>query len=187
MPKQNGFSLLQLLTVLALIGILSSLALPSFKQLHARNKATANINELLNQLRFARTFALAQNRHISVCGIGDQKTCGHQWQRGLYVFYDSDADGKIAQAEDIIREFPRNDTAASLTQNGAINANYINFTPQGTSLRKHSGVNIVYCPMAGQAHLGRVIIYFASGRAYLGKDTNGNGIPENGSDKDIEC
>lgn len=187
MTKQKGFTLVQLMTTMAIAGILSTVALPNFRQLHIQSKATANVNNLLNQLRFARDYALAHGRYVSICAIGNNQSCGQDWNRGLYVFFDSDADGKLAQADDIVREFPRQDATASLTLNAALNANFINYTPYGTSFRKYSGGNLVYCPQPGDAKLGKVIIYSAAGRAYVGQDSNNDGVPENGSNEAISC
>ncbi|BFM08982.1 GspH/FimT family pseudopilin [Halioxenophilus aromaticivorans] len=188
MPRINGFTLVQLLITLAIASVLSGIALPNFSQLYAQHQATTAANELLSQLRFARTHALSQGRYVSVCAIGEQDKCGTNWARGLYAFYDDDSDGEIATADDIIRIFPRNQPNAALSlKSFPANANFINYTPLGTSMRKYSSGNLVYCPRAGQHTLGRVVIYSASGRAYLGRDKNHNGIPENGSDKDIVC
>jgi len=188
MHKAYGFSLIQLLTALAIIAITTSLALPGYRTFTARNQAAAVVNEMLNQLRFARTEALAKGLYVSVCAIGEEDTCGEDWNKGVYVFNDPDADGEIDNAGDIIRIFSQGKMRGTLTMNGGL-FNYINFTPMGTGLRKHISGNIVYCPVPGDATLGRVIIFHKSGRAYLGQDSNDNGILETGSEppSDIEC
>ena len=187
MAQQNGFSLVQLIMVLAMIAILTSVAAPNFYRFYAQHKATAGINDLLSQLRYARAQALGNGRHVSICAIGANNQCGSDWSKGLLLFYDDNADGKMASSADLIRAFPRNDKKASLTLNAGLKANYINYTPKGTSTRKYSQGNLVYCTRVGQTEFGRSIIYSASGRAYLGQDENNNGIVENGNEQDIEC
>lgn len=186
MKSSLGFTLLQTLTVLAISSATYLVALPAYNQLHQNHKATQTINSLLAQLQFARTTALGRGRYLSVCGLGDND-CDDDWSRGTLVFEDPDWDGVLADAEDIVRMFPRPVDNATITVNGSSQLKYINFTPTGTSLQKNNNGNIVYCSEPGSLEHARVLIFYRTGRAYLGKDENGNGIPENGSDEDITC
>ncbi|WP_317933005.1 GspH/FimT family pseudopilin [Halioxenophilus sp. WMMB6] len=187
MKKHGGLSLIELMMTLAIVSILYFVAIPNGYQIYARHKASATINELLGQLEFARTLALAQGRYISVCASGDNQSCGDNWSRGLYIFADPDINGVIESPGQIIRVFDRANDQATITLNAGLNINYINYTPTGTSFRKNSGGNLVYCSRAGETRNAKVIIFFRTGRAYLGRDRNGNGIPENGSGNDINC
>ncbi len=187
MAKQNGLSLVQLMMVLAIASVLTNIALPNFYRLYAHHNATVTINELLGQLRYARAHALGEGRHVSVCALSANDQCGRDWSKGLALFYDDNADGVIADSQDIFRVFPRRSQNATLTHNAGATAHYINYTPQGTSTRKYSQGNLVYCPQPGQHQYGRSIVYSAAGRAYIGQDKNQNGIVENGSNQDIQC
>ncbi len=185
--RYSGFQLIELLAVLAITAILTVVAVPSFQNLHQRHKATATINQLLGHLQHARTHALATEQYISVCAYSGIATCGEDWSRGLYIFLDPEVNGEIEQPEQIIRQYARATDAATIAFNAALSAKYISYTPQGTSARKNSGGNIVYCSEAGETKHSKVIIFYRTGRAYLGPDKNDNGIPENGSGDDINC
>ena len=185
--KIHGFNLIELMVTVTLVSILTLVAIPSFQSLWQRHKATSTINELLGLLQFARIQALASGQYISVCAYSSNSSCGSDWNKGLYIFVDEDIDGEIDSQADIIRQYKRTDNDSKITFNAALNAMFINYTPLGTSFRKNNGGNIVYCIREGTTQYSKVIVFFRTGRAYLGPDRNGNGVPENGSGKDVEC
>jgi type IV fimbrial biogenesis protein FimU len=65
--NQCGFTLIELMVVVTLLGIFAAIALPSFNQLISSNRTLAVNNELLELLQYARSTAVTQHRTISVC------------------------------------------------------------------------------------------------------------------------
>ena len=185
MKRLSGFTLIQLLTTLAVFGILTTQALPAMKDLITKSNATATINRIYGQLQFARSLALAEGKNISVCGYSVADQCDSDWSKGIKIFYDQNYDGKLDTGEVTARVFTLAGNKHSLTINAAASVKYLMFTPIGTATSSNG--NIVYCPEPGNANYAKVLIYYRSGRVYFGQDNNNNGIPENGSDKDVSC
>ena len=71
MPKilrmqEQGWSLPELLIVLAIMGIMSMLAVPSYQTLTARGQARSAIAEIASELRLARQLAMARRERLRV-------------------------------------------------------------------------------------------------------------------------
>ncbi|HEV7777542.1 MAG TPA: GspH/FimT family pseudopilin [Luteibacter sp.] len=65
--KQGGFTLIELVISVLVLAILTSLALPSFRDFMRRNAIAARSNELLGDVRYARDTASTRNIIISMC------------------------------------------------------------------------------------------------------------------------
>jgi type IV fimbrial biogenesis protein FimT len=68
MRKHSGFTLLELLVTIAVAGILTAVAVPSFFSVINTNKLAAQSNELLAAIQYARSEAIRSNARVTVCG-----------------------------------------------------------------------------------------------------------------------
>jgi len=85
-----GFTLLELMTVLAVIGILVSIAIPSFGYMAANTKVKSASTELYLALIRARSEAVKRNRGVSISAHADG------WQAGWRIIADANNDGDYA-------------------------------------------------------------------------------------------
>jgi type IV fimbrial biogenesis protein FimT len=93
-PLQSGFSLMEMLIVIAIVAILLALGVPSFKYVTQSNRSTSEINSLLASLQLARAEAIKEGQKVSVCPSTDGVTClvgVSDWQSGWIIFSDIDA------------------------------------------------------------------------------------------------
>lgn len=82
----RGFTLLELLVVIALIGLLIMFSLPGFTAFGQHNARTAAVNHLYSTLAFARQLAISEQTSVTVCTANDARnTCLNTWNGDLLV------------------------------------------------------------------------------------------------------
>jgi type IV fimbrial biogenesis protein FimT len=94
-PTASGFTLIELVVAMAILGILLALAAPSFRDAMMNVRLTGAANDLMTDLSIARSEAVKRDVQTAVCASNDQKTCtGNPWEKGWIVMVDSDGDGQ---------------------------------------------------------------------------------------------
>ncbi len=98
--RHAGFSLLELLTALAVIGLLAALAAPPLGAWFQEHRLVALNNALLGDLQRARGEAARATRSVVLCTRGTGLSCGGQvdWERGWLVFEDPDGNRDCTDA-----------------------------------------------------------------------------------------
>jgi type IV fimbrial biogenesis protein FimT len=122
----RGFSLVELITVMAIVGIAIGIAVPSYKYVTNSNRVSAEVNQLLGDMQYARSEAVKEGSFVSVCpgtvstsGSTVTGTCassGANWQNGWFVFSDVNGNGTFDTGDQVLRTqtaFTSNDTFAS--------------------------------------------------------------------------
>lgn len=83
-PK--GFSLVEMMVVIAIIAILSSVALPAFDNMMMTNSLRAYANTFLASVHLARAEAVKRNTQVTMCVSSDGATCNSGgWELGWIV------------------------------------------------------------------------------------------------------
>ena len=84
-----GFTLLELIVVIAIASILLGIAIPSFTSIIRSTRLTTYTNTLVAALNFARSEAIKRGHQVTVKRKGS--TTGH-WENGWDVFFDLTGD-----------------------------------------------------------------------------------------------
>lgn len=99
-----GFSLVELMITLVVLGVVAGMAAPSFSNLINANRLTSAANEAVAALQVARMEAVRRNGNVVLCPSADGASCaGTDW-REFIVFADEDGDNTVdAGTDEVIR------------------------------------------------------------------------------------
>lgn len=107
--RQRGFSLIELMVVVAITAILLVIGLPSFQGSMRSNRVATATNELMSSFTLARSEAIRSPGGAAICSTDDGTTCGGDWNDGWMVWIDMDGDGLPTGANDrVLRHIEAN-------------------------------------------------------------------------------
>ena len=92
---QTGFTLLDLLVTITVLGILLGVGIPGFASIIRNNRIASHTNELVGALTYARSEAMKRGEIVTTCPSEDQDECAgsNDWSTGWIVFVDMNLDG----------------------------------------------------------------------------------------------
>ncbi|MDX1803888.1 MAG: GspH/FimT family pseudopilin [Alcanivorax sp.] len=126
-PRDAGFTLVELMVTLVVVSVFLFYAVPSFTQLYRNNQMTNQANSILGAVQLARAEAVHLGKGTAVCGSSDGSACDGSWGTGWIVFVDDSGNNTAPPtANDILR------TATLKTGIDVATAGLFRFTPQGT-------------------------------------------------------
>lgn len=130
--RTKGFTLVELMTVIAIVAILAAIAFPSFQGSMRSNRVATTSNELLASFALARTEAIRSKRGAGVCASANGTDCaGGGWNDGWIVWTDSPLGtvGVLDPGETVVRYVKPNQ---QMTMSGS--AVILGFDARGRSM-----------------------------------------------------
>lgn len=187
MKQQRGFTLAELMVVLAMAAVLTGMAVPSFRTMIADNRLATATNTFVSHLALARSEAIKLRTTISLCRSGDPDAAApvcagagstaNDWTTGWLVFANvGTAVGTFDAGDTLLRVgagFPAGGSLA-VTANAVSNAS-VTFRADGTSAMGGTAVFTV-CDDEGDIR-GRQLTISTTGRSVLLKGTPATPLP----------
>jgi type IV fimbrial biogenesis protein FimT len=134
-PAAAGFTLVEMVVTVAIIGVLAAIATPSLRDAIMNARMVAMVNDTMADLNIARSEAVKRNATVTLCPSINGSTCsGNDWRPGWIVFHDVNRNNQRDATEDLIKVTPaiENTNPNSLdVKAGAANVSSIPYGPSG--------------------------------------------------------
>lgn len=179
LTRSGGFTLVELIVSVTVLGILVGLAVPQFTDFLRNSRRATVLNELVGSLTLARVEAIRRGTIISMCKTADGTAClsgsSDTWAAGWLIFVNSDGDNPpiLDVGETVLRVRTETNAPYQLRPSAGV-AHFISFNADGSVA---SGGVFTYCDARGVAR-ARAAVLNTVGRVRLSRDTNGDGVEE---------
>ena len=160
MHTQRGFTLVELLVTLSIIGMLTFYAIPSLYHFYANNKLWLYTQKFTQTLTLARSEAIKRNSEVLICPIEHTKQCasGNNWNKRWMIFVDNNKNRKWEKEEPVLRRTHFDDSPISIR---STRKSRIIYFSNGKSAG--SNASFIFCDGRG-ADYAKAVILSNSGR-----------------------
>jgi len=133
MYKNSGFTLIEMMVTVAIMGVALTVAVPSFATMIKGNKQVTHTNDLLGALNFARSEAIKRGQRVVVCRSVNnvcQRDWPQSWEQGWMIFVDPDNDAILTTGDTTLRihgPLDGGDTMAAVINEAVNDGSFYNF------------------------------------------------------------
>jgi type IV fimbrial biogenesis protein FimT len=184
--KQLGLTLVELISVLVITTLVTSMAIPSMVRIHTRSKATSGVNWIIGAVNFTRHAAINLRITTTICpSSGKELKCGGEWHDGVILFTDHNSDAILNGKDFLVERIRRESFDGTLKWRAFRNRKYLQMTPSGYT--NYQNGNFVYCPKNRDLHFARQIVINVQGRARVLHSRNDAGIMTDRRGRPLRC
>ena len=187
--KQRGFTIVEMLVAIVVLGLLLAVGAPSFTSIFQINNIAEASNRFVSSMTYARNTAISSNLFIVMCRANEnadncENNNNGQWEDGWIIWADLDNDNVLDGNENILlseRGLPQGFTLRA-TNNSFVNR--IDYSPTGDATGDVANNAEIFrlCDPDGIEDDARLIYLNAVGRAWVnrtsGFDSGITGVPD---------
>jgi type IV fimbrial biogenesis protein FimT len=167
--RVKGFTLIELMVVIAMIAIIASLAAPSFQTGIAKQKVSVAASDLMASLMQARNEAITNNQQTIV-----QPLETTDWSRGWRVYVDTDKDKSYTEGTDLLVTTVA-PAAANVVTNDASIGNLVGFDTRGFLMGRSAGRVVFASSSIPSNEFRKGVKISVTGRTRICTSTTGTG------------
>jgi len=139
----RGLTMIELMVVIALIALLTTLGVGSFARMTAGTAVSAHTNSFIADSRYARSEALKRGENVTMCRTIDPDALiplcassadGGGWEGGWIVFVDLDGSNTRSADEPLLRVQPAMPDSGGIGRSGGVAFNQLRYRPTGWSI-----------------------------------------------------
>lgn len=154
--KIKGFTLLEIIVSMAIISIMLTIIVPSFRSFYEHYQQKISAFQLLSAIQTARQEAIVRGETVTLCKSRNLKTCSGEWRDGYIVL----AGDKLIYAF----QKENNQAKGAIHWRARLKQEQLQFMPNGLT-RAENGT-FLYCE-EGFKSPSWLIILNKSGKAHL--------------------
>jgi type IV fimbrial biogenesis protein FimT len=195
-----GYTLLELMVVVSIVGFMSLVAVPGVQDSMRRNAKESEMLDLMSAIALARSEAVTQSRPVTICRSRDGAQCaaapgGGDWSAGWIIFTDSaNPAGQVDEADGDTRLKigPASDNGSIITlknfANGNFAADFLQFNRDGSikTAAAATGAYFKFCDSTNSAANARAILLANTGRS-VPSTAGANGVHDRLDGADLTC
>lgn len=157
--RSAGFTLIELMMVVAILAIVMSIGVPSFNTMIKNNRLTAASNDIAGALHFARSEAVRRGRDVQV------ESLDNDLANGLRVWFDENGDNGFDAGEEL--RVVRLSAASGVVISGEVDSTAqtdidMSYSPRGAVNGAGNVMEVTVCDDRSGNH-GKQIRLLASG------------------------
>ncbi|MEO8810337.1 MAG: GspH/FimT family pseudopilin [Rhodanobacter sp.] len=151
---QHGLSLIEQIMVLAIVGTLIGVALPSLHHLVSRNRLQVAQSDFMGALQHARSTAATTGRRTLFCPSSDGSQCSGntRWEQGWLLGHDGDGDHQ----PDGGPSYTRGAYAAGLRISSSNGRHEVRFQPDGSA--GGTNLTLLFCEPAEHSQALSIVV-----------------------------
>lgn len=182
----SGFTLIEVLLVLSMLAIALNITAPQFRDRIEDLRSASAMRHLSSLFSLARQEALIRQRPVIVCALTDDQRCHRNWTENstIAVFIDQNNDRRLDSSDKKLKELQWPLKRGEISWRASLARNYLQFESNGGTWQNGT---LYYCPVSLDARKARALVISHSGRNYKTIDSNGDGIREDRSGKNLRC
>lgn len=174
-PTQSGFGLIELMITVAILAILTAIALPSYRQTIQNNRTTTEASDFVTAIDVARGEATSRTRPVTLCPSANGTSCTGATNWGSpnrwIVFTDYGVRGTVnAPGDVVLRVWNSISDQDALTISSANAVKWVSFDRSGiasTDVAAATSVDFKFRPTScsATARVQRTVTIQTRGRA----------------------
>ena len=171
--NSKGFTLLELIIVVAILGITMAIATPGLRTMIANNRISGAASDFVAALQFAKAEAVARINPVTLCKSSNSTGCAGtgDWQQGWIVFSDDNGDAGVDDGEEVLLNHQALNAQITFIGTAGV-TDAITMQPSGTS-SVTTIETLMICDGRGFDYSSRGILITITGRGSVmkGSDT----------------
>ena len=181
-----GRTLIEMLTALTVIAVLTTQGHQHFPAMMARQASTTQINWLVGAIHYTRHAAVTRKATVTLCPGSPHSTgCEGDWEDGLIAFTDHNEDAQINEKDTLIQYMAAVPTRGTFTWRSFRRRRYLQMTELGYT--NYQSGNFVFCPYDQTLIEPRQIILNAQGRVRINRRRNKAGQVVDTRGRPLRC
>lgn len=184
--RVSGFTMIELLMALVILAILLATAGPAFHRYLAETRARSAMAHMQTLFAYARFEAVHAGEKMTLCALDPDGRCARDWgpAHTVAVFRDDNGNRRLDGDEPLKRSVRWPIKNGRLFWRASLAASHLTFDSGGATWQNGT---LVYCPENRDARHARALVISQTGRSYLTRDRDGDGIREDRKGVNLDC